>query len=163
MSALLETRVFILGGMMTKGPQTRRFHVSIGPAVLFERAFTVLKRQAPIDLKLHVPHFRKRVVEREVPEKLLDPFDPEEWELFAVEANVSSGKFYSTSWRLKLEGQFWVVAIGVNNEIITAYKSSARVDTPIESFKRGMDVVAPEDPLFLLVDWVNRQLMARDS
>lgn len=98
-----------------------------------------------------------------MPAQLLGPFDPDEWELFAAEALVKSGKFFATSWRRKVEDAFWVIVIGGHHEVTTAYRSSASVDTPLKGFKPDMEVVRPGDPFFLFVDEVNRGLNDAES
>ena len=88
---------------MANRPSTRRFHISVGPASLFERCLYVVRtRLEPIDFGGRVKHSVERLEERTPPPELLEPFVSREWELVTVEVLESNGKWFSAGWRRRI-------------------------------------------------------------
>ena len=149
---------------MNEGPAVRRFHITVGPASLFERClFVVRSRLEPIDFGRSVAHFVQREAERDPPAEILGPFSSSDWELVTVEALISSGKWFTAGWRRVVKAETWFLAFGRSgstSELVTAYPAPSGV--PIARFKNGPDIVQPDDPFFQDVDRVNRGLMAAE-
>jgi hypothetical protein len=60
-------------------PTTRRFHIAVGPASLFERCLYVVKtRLEPIEFGTAVKHLVERKSEREAPHEMLQAFRSDE-------------------------------------------------------------------------------------
>ena len=150
-------------GMKTR-PNTRRFHISVGPTSLFDRCLHVVQtRLEPIELGKDVAHFVERERERVPPAELLEPFMSSDWELVTVEALESSGKWFSAGWRRQVGDESWFLVFGSSGDrsvIVTVFPTS---DKQIAAFKAEADtIVRPGDPFYARVDQVNRALMEQD-
>ena len=128
-----------------------RFHVTSGPASLFERVRQLFA--APRTLKLHGSHLQERATASGAPLELLDPFDPDAWELMTVEARTDTGRFVSTAWRRQTESTTWWVVIGFHDTVRTIFASPPSKLGAGDSIVRG-------GPLWDLVDRANRELVA---
>lgn len=96
-----------------------RFHVSSGPAALFERVrFKMATRR---ELKLHAAHFKFRARERATPRLRLKDFDPRVWELVSAEVRTDTGKFVNSAWDVNVGRQRWRVVIGLHDTVETAF------------------------------------------
>lgn len=133
---------------MSFGFETERFHVETGPESLFQRVRQVMEKTT---LELHADHFQKRARQRDVPMGQLQAFDPEEWKLLLAEVRRDSGKFVSSGWLREIEGQGWLVVIGLHDTVVTAY--------PADGQKLGGEIVRG-GMLYELVDSVNQKLLA---
>jgi hypothetical protein len=132
---------------------THRFHVETGPDALFERVRHVM---TPTDLQVHADHFQKRAAERDVPVEAIRSFDPTQshWELKTAEVRTDSGKFVSTGWQVRADGETWWVVIGLKDTIITVYRSD----------KQGLgDNIVRDGMLYAYVRSVNRGLIQSES
>ncbi len=130
-----------------------RFHVSSGPASLFERVrFKMATRR---ELKLHATHFKLRAGERATPSMKLKDFDPGVWELVSAEVRTDTGKFVNSAWNVNVGGRRWRVVIGMHDTVETAFTvSDAR--GPGEAIVRN-------GPLYNFVERVNRELMQGEA
>jgi hypothetical protein len=97
------------------------------------------------------------------PVKFSLPFVSADWELVTVDALVSSGKWFSAGWRRQIGVETWFLAFGRSgdsSEILTVYRTS-RGDAPLSQFKNALDIVQPDDPFYVKVDRVNRELLPK--
>lgn len=115
--------------------ETARFHVRFGPASLFERVR--YKMGSVKTLRLNIPHYQQRVVERNIPEKVLfeiEYFDAALWEVVSAEVRTDTGKFVSSSWLREFDGHLFSITIGLGNSVVTLYeKDSSGIEQCIRS------------------------------
>lgn len=134
--------------------RVERFHVASGPESLFQRVQQVF--DSPRRLKLHAPHLVTRAGQRAAPLEALETFNAADWELMLVEARTDTGKFVSTTWRRKLQGEYWWVVIGFHDTVRTVY--------PTDATKRAHgDAIVTDGPVWHHVQAVNRRLLQVDG
>jgi hypothetical protein len=136
---------------MSFGFETERFHIETGPESLFRRVRHVMEKT---ELKLHAEHFQQRAEERDAPVEQLRKFDPADWELLIAEVRRDTGKFVSSGWLRDVEGQGWLVVIGLKDTVVTAYPSGGG--------KLGDEIVRG-GMLYELVSSVNQKLMEEEQ
>lgn len=127
-----------------------RFHIAFGPPSLFERVR--FKMKDVHKLFLHGTHYRKRVLERNVPPDVLDAlldFDADSWELKTAEVRVDRGKFVNSTWEKVIDGHHYQVTIGMGNY----------VKTIVDKTTSGMDKCVRAGSLYEFVEQVNAELM----
>lgn len=132
--------------------QEARFHVDSGPEALFTRVRQ--KHSSNRQLRLNATHLAARAIERDAPIKQLAKFDSKEWQLLTVSVRTDTGKFVSSGWFRSLNGQAWMVVIGLHDTIQTVY--------PLYGDKSGPKVIR-EGPLYDFVARVNAELLALDA
>lgn len=148
--------------MGSTSPRTKRFHVSVGPASLFDRARQVIHEQEPIDLKLHPTHHLIRRGQRNPPPEIYGSFRSAQWELVTVEV-LGNGKWFSSGWRRRIGEETWFLVLGGRNEIVTLYCSEVGMDVPVRDFKNNISIVQQGDPFFGFVNDVNQALLEHEG
>jgi hypothetical protein len=136
---------------MSFGFETERFHVETGPESLFRRVRHVMEET---ELNLHADHFQQRASQRDAPVEKLQAFNPVDWKLLIAEVRRDTGKFVSSGWLREVQGEDWLVVIGLENTVVTAYPTSG-VKLGDEIVRGGM--------LYELVSSVNQKLMEEDK
>lgn len=129
---------------------TARFHVRFGPDSLFKRVRYKMKDVKK--LQLNIPHYQQRVVERNIPEKVLfeiEHFDPTQWNVVSAEVRTDTGKFVSSSWTKKIDGRSFSITIGLGNSVVTLYEKDSS----------GIEQCIRSGPLYDFVSVVNLKLM----
>ena len=130
--------------------ETARFHVRFGPASLFERVR--YKMGGVKELRLNIPHYQQRVVERNIPEKILyeiEHFDTALGEVVSAEVRTDTGKFVSSSWMREVDRRLFSITIGLGNSVVTLYEKDSS----------GIDQCIRSGPLYDFVSAVNQKLM----
>jgi hypothetical protein len=130
-----------------------RFHISTGPASLFERVR--FKISAPLDLDLNHDHYKERQEERSFMEEFVRPFRPNDWELVGATVTAGSGKFIESHWRRKIRDDWWHLVIGMNNVAITIIRSQNAKNS-------AGDFIVKSGPLYDKVAKVNADLMMNE-
>ena len=76
-------------------------------------------------------HAQERIEERtrgKISESILEEmrkFDPAVWRLFSVSCG-SNGRLRQTGWRVKIGGRTWVVILGYESQLVTAYPAGLK-------------------------------------
>ena len=136
---------------MTTRFEKARFHIKTGPRSLFERVKLIIGEN-PV-LKLHAPHLKKRLLQREISSEDINVLQQGEWELMTAEVRVDKGKFVNCAWRKPYRDSFLWVVIGFGET----------VETVILKDGDGLnDQVVTSGGLYDFVDEVNRDLMAEN-
>lgn len=73
------------------------------------------------------------------------------WRLHTVECRTDSGKFVSTGWLCNIQGQSWMIVIGLHSVIQTAF--------PWNAGTRGRTRITTEGSIYDHVEAVNQKLM----
>ena len=100
--------------------ETARFHVDFGPDSLFERV--KFKLASMPGLLLHERHFNDRLVERSIPEEIIEScrcFNFKDWRLVTAEVRIDRGKFVNSTWERELNGKRYWITIGFGGCIKT--------------------------------------------
>ena len=134
--------------------QVKRFHVSAGPPVLFERIRFKMRDQRV--LKTHADHVQDRAYERDAPLGQLRDFNPDRWRLMTAEVRTDTGKFVSSAWAVDVDGQEWWVVIGFEATVKTVIKAARG------KLALGPDIVRSGD-FYNFVESVNTALMLADK
>jgi hypothetical protein len=130
--------------------ETARFHVESGPDSLFTRVRHILS--APVRLKAHGTHVTERLRQRDAPVDELTRLDPESWELVSAEVRTDTGKWVTSTWRVRADERDWWVVAGLGNALVTVIE--------VDPWRRGRGAgVITAGPLYALVDAVNTELM----
>lgn len=129
---------------------TAKFHVDYGPNSLFDRVR--YKMGNVTELRFNIPHYQQRVVERNIPEKVLwemQYFDAAKWSVESAEVRTDSGKFISSTWVRKIDGRLFSITIGLGNSVVTIYEKNST----------GTSQCIRSGPLYDFVSEVNQKLM----
>ena len=127
-----------------------RFHIKIGPPALFRRVRDILPTPSRLEISKHA---RERIEERaqgEISEVMLEEirnFDPAVWQIFSISCG-SKGRIRQTSWRVKIRGRAWVVILGYQSQLVTAYP--AGLENP-----RARKYAKKTDPFYKAVEELN--------
>jgi hypothetical protein len=138
MEALLGTRF-----------KKARFHISTGPASLFDRVR--FKMCGCRELNLHAAHLQERADKYDVPLGLFRSFDPNIWKLVTAEVRTDTGRFINSAWEVNTGDRSWWVIIGLHDTVETAF--------PVERKKGLGSSIVTRGPLYDFVEKVNKQLM----
>ena len=126
-----------------------RFHVTSGPASLFERVNFVMSK---LDNVGYAKHFRDRVEQRKIPKAVLNSLDKYfflDWVLVTAEVRTDTGKFVNSTWECVFEGEVYWVTIGLGNVAETIIRKDCR---------DGYTYVS-SGPMYEFVEGVNEVLM----
>lgn len=135
-------------------PENQRFHISTGPASLFERVR--FKMSGPRTLSMSGHAKKKENVSPEVLAEVLS-FDSSKWELVQASASIDTGKFVKTAWRRKFDQDWWWIVIGYHNTVMTIFKQRSQGKTGLDS------TITTSGEVYDLVERVNRELMEAES
>jgi hypothetical protein len=130
-----------------------RFHVDIGPPVLFERVKYIIPKE--MDLVLATKHFQIREQERGFPRHLVMPFRTADWELLVAET-WSEGRFMETTWAQDHEGRRWFLVFTKGNVVKTVFSG------PVGSRRSGATYIR-SGSVFEQVRQVNQALMEQSQ
>ena len=131
-----------------------RFHVEYGPESLFDRVRFILESVTGLDV--HIPHYRQRLHERNIPEKVteaIQKFDVHLWRIVSAEVRTDTGKFVSATLEREFDGRIFVITIGLRNSVVTIYEKNSS----------GIEKCLKEGELYDFVERVNSQLMEGES
>ena len=134
---------------MTKFNKSR-FHKEYGPNSLFERV--EFKMRDVNTLKLHAKHFKQRLKDRKIPEKVLneiESFDKNKWKVVTAEVRNDKGKFVNSTWEYEIDNIRYWITVGFNDT----------VQTIIIKDSSGTDNIIKDGELYDFVDKVNKKLM----
>jgi hypothetical protein len=98
-----------------------RFHVDTGPQSLFTRVR--FKIRGARNLVLTHGHFKDRESERAFPSELVQPFDPQAWDLLTADV-LNSGKFMRTTWSRVFQGRRWFIVFAKGDVAVTVYSGA---------------------------------------
>ena len=130
-----------------------RFHKEYGPKSLFERVEFKMKNVN--NLKLHGKHFKQRLKDREIPQKVLneiESFDKNKWKVVTAEVRNDKGKFVNSTWEYEIDNIRYWITVGFNDT----------VQTIIVKDSSGMDNIVKDGELYNFVNEVNIKLMEEE-
>lgn len=131
-----------------------RFHIQFGPTSLFERVR--FKMKDAHKLYLNGTHYKKRLLERNIPSEILEAlldFDASTWALQTAEVRTDRGKFVNSTWEKIIDGHHYQVTIGIGNY----------VKTIVDRTTSGMDKCVRSGELYDFVESVNSRLMSEEK
>ena len=134
---------------MTKFSKSR-FHKEYGPKSLFERI--EFKMKDVNNLKLHGKHFKQRLKDREIPQKVLkeiELFDKNKWKVVTAEVRNDKGKFVNSTWEYEIDSIRYWITVGFNDT----------VQTIIIKDSSGLNNIVKDGQRYDFVDKVNKELM----
>ena len=134
---------------MTKFNKSR-FHKEYGPKSLFERI--EFKMKDVNNLKLHGKHFKQRLKDREIPQKVLkeiELFDKNKWKVVTAEVRNDKGKFVNSTWEYEIDSIRYWITVGFNDT----------VQTIIIKDSSGLNNIVKDGQRYDFVDKVNKELM----
>lgn len=103
---------------------------------------------------LHADYFQRRASQRDAPDEKPQAFNPADWKLLIPEVRRDTRKSVSSGWLREAERQNWLVVIGLEDTVVTAY--------PTSGGKLGDEIVR-SGMLYELLSSVNQKLMEEEE